>query len=160
MTPDYISPKETEIEKHRLIELLKPELKTHGLTDLTTFVKDKSIIHENHRHSGFVRSLAYKAEELGFAEVIPQEDWKVFFVKRTIYSKRHPIKFAAILFGVGVIFSVIAGTTNAIIAEGIKSKKPQKEFQELKQTQQDLSEELTRIQYGLKDVQDTLAKYK
>ena len=156
---DYTpSEQETTKEKKRLINLVSPELKKHGLVDLTDFVNKKST--EGFKHPGFVRSLAYRIEEKGIAEVIPQKEWKEFYIKRNIYSKRNPVKFAAILLAIGVIFSVIAGIVNAVVSERIKSKVPQKEIRELKQFQQVLAEEVSNLRHNLEAVQNTMAKYK
>jgi len=160
MTEDYISAEETEVEKLRLIELLKPELKTHGLIDLSTFVKDKSNIHINHTHSGFVRSLAYKIEEIGLCEVIPQKDWTIFFVKRNIYSKRHPITFAFILGGIGLIFSVVIGLSTYLLPDKPKLKYMNKKLKQVEVRQEIIFDSLSNLRNELKAVQDTLAKYK
>ena len=157
MTDYTPTEQETADEKNRLADLVKPELKEHGLVDLTAFVNKES--REGFKHSGFVRSLAYRIEEMGIAEVIPQKEWTEFYIKRSIYSKRHPIIFAAILLAIGVVFSVIAGTTNAFISEQIKPKEPQTEVQELKQAQKDLSDKVINLRHQLNDVQDTLTKF-
>jgi hypothetical protein len=124
MTAEYISPNETEIEKNRLIKRLLPELKTHGLVDATAFIKSNSLIHENHRHPGFVRSVVYKMESLGEAEVIPLKEWTEFYIKQTVYSKRHPYRFAVILGAIGLLFSVSAGISIAITQTRIKNQVP------------------------------------
>ncbi|MBN9380471.1 MAG: hypothetical protein J0H74_06885 [Chitinophagaceae bacterium] len=117
-TPYTPSSEETAVEKARLIVMVQPELKEHGLVDLTAFIEKHS--KDGFKHSGFVRSVAYKAEELGFAEVIPQKEWTVFFIKRTIFSKRHPYKYAFILGAIGLLFSVVAGVTIAVTQQLIK----------------------------------------
>ena len=124
MTAEYISPDETEIEKNRLIKKLLPELKTHGLVDATAFIKSNSLIHENHRHSGFVRSVVYKMESLGEAEVIPLKEWTEFYIKQTVYSKRHPYRYGIILGAIGLLFSVLAGISIAITQTIIKNQLP------------------------------------
>ena len=124
MTAEYISPDETEIEKNRLIKKLLPELKAHGLVDATAFIKNNSLIHENHRHSGFVRSVVYKMESQGEAEVIPLKEWTEFYIKQTVYSKRHPYKYAIILGAIGLLFSVLAGISIAITQTVIKNQLP------------------------------------
>ena len=149
---------ETTNEKARLINLVRPELKEHGLVDLTDFINNNSTQGFVNNH-GFVRSVAYKLEEMGEAEVVVRKEWTEFYVKRNIYSNRNPKKFAFLLATIGIIFSIIAGTVNAVFSERLKTKESQKEIQELKQTQQDLSAQITNLKRDLKDVQDTLAKY-
>ncbi len=151
--------KETTKEKARLINLVKPRLEEHGLIDLTDFI-NKNSTEGFTNNPGFTRSVAYKLEEMGEAEVIVRREWTEFYVKRNIYSKRHPFLFATILATVGVIFSIIAGSVNAWFSDRLETKKPEKEIQELGQKQQDLYDSLNRIQQDLETVQDTLAKHK
>ena len=150
---------ETTNEKARLINLVRPKLKEHGLVDLTDFINRKSTEGFRSNH-GFTRSVAYKLEEMGEAEVIVRKEWTEFYVKRNIFSKRRPYLFATLLATIGVIFSIIAGLTNAIVSSKLNKSQQQKEIQQLKQKQQDLSEDITNLGHYLKDVQDTLAKYK
>lgn len=112
--------KETKIEKLRIIRLAKDELKEHGLVDLTDFINKKST--EGFKHSGFVRSVAYKMEELGVAEVIPQKEWQEFYIKRTDFSKRHPYQYVIILGLIGLFFSLVIGFSNAIFQMWLKCK--------------------------------------
>jgi hypothetical protein len=163
MTPDYTpTEQETTAEKIRLIDLVRPELKEHGLVDLTAFVNRES--KDGFKHSGFVRSLAYRIEEKGIAKVIPQKEWTEFYIKRNIYSKRHPILFGIILAAFGVIFSIIAGSVNAIISHCITKGQQKKELRKIlspiEQRQEGLSDIVATIRHDLKAVQDTLAKYK
>jgi len=153
---------ESTSEKIRLINLVRPELKEHGLVDLTDFVNKKST--DGFKHSGFVRSLAYRIEEMGIAEVIPQKEWTEFYVKRNIYSKRNPIRFAFILATVGVVFSIVAGVVNAVISYQINTTQTQKQLDKnlepIKEQQRVLLDSLSNIRQDLKSVQDTLAKHK
>ena len=94
---EYIpTQEETSVEKRRLINLVKPELKEHGLVDLTDFINKNSSAGFTDNH-GFTRSVAYKLEELGEAEVIVRKEWAEFYIKRNIFSKRHPYLFPTIL---------------------------------------------------------------
>lgn len=151
------TPEETTNEKTRLIDLVKPELKEHGLVDLTDFINKKSREGFTNNH-GFTRSVAYKIEEMGEAEVIVKKDWTEFYIKRNIFRKRHPYYFAIRLAAVGVIFSIIVGAVNALVSDRLKSKEPQKEIKELRDEQENLSDSLNMILLELKAVQDTLAK--
>lgn len=157
---EYIpTPEETEKEKDEIINEIIPQLKIHGLVDLTDHIKkrNKPGFIDNW---GFDRSVAYKLEEMGEAEVIVRKEWAEFYVKRNIYSKRHPIRFALILAAFGVAFSIIAGTVNSIVSEQLKKCQLHKDIQKLEQTHKDLSDSLTNLQHDLKVVQDSLTKYK
>jgi hypothetical protein len=158
MTDYTPSERETAKEKLRLIESVKPELKEHGLVDLTDFVNKKS--REGFKHPGFVRSLAYRIEEIGLAEVIVRKEWTEFYIKRNIYSKRHPLKFAFILAAVGVIFSIIAGAVNAIVSKQLSKSQAQREIEKLEQLRQNFNDSLSKLEPDLNAVQDTLEKYK
>jgi len=126
---------------------------------LTDFINEKS--REGFTNNpGFTRSVAYKLEEMGEADVIVRKEWTEFYVKRNTYNKRHPYYYAAILAAVGVIFSIIAGTVNAWVSDRLKSKEPQKEIQELRQNNKGLSDSLKMILLDLKTVQDSLTKHK
>lgn len=153
------SEEETAKEKKRLIDLVKPELKEHGLVDLTDFINKKSTEGFTNNH-GFTRSVAYKLEEIGEADVIVRKEWTEFYVKRNTFNKRHPYRFAAILAAVGVIFSIIAGIVNACVTDIIKSNKPQKEVLDLRQSQKHLSDSLKMILRDLEAVQDSLTTHK
>lgn len=123
---------QTAKEKARLIGLVKPMLKEHGLVDLTDFInKNCGEVFTN--NPGFTRSVACKLEEIGEAEVIVRKEWTEFYVKRNTYNKRHPYYFTARLAAVGVIFSIIAGAVNAWVSDRLKSREPQKEIVEPRQ---------------------------
>lgn len=143
---------ETAQEKNRLIQLARPELREHGLVDLTDFVNKKGI--EGVRHPGFVRSLAYKMEEMGIAEVIMRKEWTEFYVKRTIWSKRHPYFYAVKLGAVGVGFSILAGVSIAVTQAIIKDQWPQPK-QEFRTTK-DLYDSVLNLRQDIKILQDSL----
>lgn len=161
MTPEYISLEETEVEKKRLIQLLIKELKLHGLSDATSYVKKHSIIHENHTHEGFVRSLVYKMEAMGEAEVIPLKDWKEFYIKQTNWSKRHPYLYAIKIGIIGVLFSIIAGAAIALLQYITKQKESKICPMQAPQINELIydSSTTTRL-YTKKVLLDTFAKHK
>ena len=156
MTKDYISIDETETEKHRLIKFLIIELKIHGLVDATAYIKEHSVIHENHRHSGFVRSVVYKMESLGVAKVIPQKEWTEFYIKQTVFRKRHPYKYVIILGAIGLIFSVLAGISIAITQATLKSQVSHKHHTEVFSITKVLNDSITILRRDLKIIQDNL----
>lgn len=118
---NYI-PSEIEVddEIERLIPLINKKFKKHSLIDLTDFINTES--KEGFKHPGFVRNMAFKMEARGEAEVIPRKDWNEFYIKRTIFSKRHPYKYYIILLCFGLFFSVIAGFANALFQTWLKCK--------------------------------------
>jgi len=120
-----LSDEEMAEEKNRLIKIINPELKEHGLVDLTDFINKKST--ERFQHPGFVRSIAYRMEEMGIVEVIPRKEWNEFYVKRTIWSKRHPYWYALKLGGIGLVFSILAGASIAVTQAIIKDRQPKQE---------------------------------
>jgi hypothetical protein len=139
---------ETAEEKRKLIQIIQPELREHGLVDLTDFINKNSS--EGFRHEGFVRSVAYLMEERGIAEVIPQKDWNEFYVKRTIWSRRHPYWNAAKLAAIGVVFSIIAGISIAFTQSVMKESK--NEFPNTK----NLYDSVVNIQREMKVMKDSL----
>ena len=80
-------------------------------------------------------------------------------MKRNIYSKRHPYYFATILAAFGVVFSIIAGTVNAIVSDHLKTKEPQKQIESLTKRQVELSDSLNSIVLDLKAERDSLTKH-
>jgi len=128
MSDQTPSPEQTAKEKRRLIELVRPELKEHGLVDLTDFIEKNG--GEGFRHPGFVRSVAYRMEEMGVVEVIPRKEWTEFYIKRTIWNKRHPYWYAVKLSAIGIVFSIIAGISIAITQAIIKGELPPKKREE------------------------------
>lgn len=135
-------------------------MKIHGLSDATAYVKKHSIIHVNHRHEGFVRSLVYKMEAMGEAEVIPRKDWTEFYLKQTIWSKRHPYLYASKIGAIGLLFSITAGATIAIVGSLLKGKDNNKQIQEVHGKFKAVHDSLVNIRNDLQKVQDTLAIYK
>jgi hypothetical protein len=154
-TPDEQT---TSIEKVRLIELIKTELKEHGLIDLTDYINKNSSPGFINNH-GFVRSVAYKLEEMGEAEVIVRKDWTEFYVKRTGFSKRHPYYLAFILGTIGLLFSAVAGFVSTKFPKS-EPTELREQLQQLKQTQQGLSEDVTNLQHDIESVRDSLTKRK
>lgn len=114
------SEKQTADEKNRLIRIVQPELREHGLVDLTDFVNKNA--GEGFRHEGFVRSLAFRMEEMGLVEVIPRKEWTEFYVKRAIWGKRHPYIYAFRLGAIGVLFSIVAGSSIALTKSWLSDK--------------------------------------
>jgi hypothetical protein len=131
MDADNISPKETETEKMRLIALFTKELPTHGLLDLTGWIDENTIIHKNHTHSGFVRSVAYKIEKMELGEVIPTEDGKRFLVKELSWSKKHPYWHAFRLNTLNSIFALVVGIILGLFINRPKEARPTIEYQEI-----------------------------
>ena len=109
MDEKYISPEETEREKKRLIDEFKKHIGIHAFLDLTSFIKERSKIHDNHTHSGFVRSVAYKLEMTGDYEVIHSEDYTQFSIKKLppkTLEERYPTFFKIGLIVIGAIISL------------------------------------------------------
>ena len=131
MDENYISPEETEAEKIRLIGLFTKELKIHGLLDLTGFIDENTIIHKNHTHTGFVRSTAYKIEQMELGEVIPIEDWKRFLVKSLNWQKRHPYWYAIRINILNSIFTIAVGLFLGLLLSRPKETKLVIDYKEL-----------------------------
>ncbi len=155
-----ISPEETEAEKLRLIELLIPELKVHGLVDATAFVDEHARIDKSHTHSGFVRSLVYKMEKMGIVEVIPVEEWKRFYIKELSWDKKHPYLHALRIGASNAVFSILVGIavglTVLLIKERDQKKIDEQQSFEIKR----LNDSVTVLRNNLETVQATLAKQK
>jgi len=114
-----LSSEETEKEKRRLIELVREELKIHGLVDLTGYIDENAKIDKSHTHSGFVRSVAYKLEKMGIVEVVPVENWQRFYIKELTWDKKHPFLHAMRISFANSIFYVIAGVLITLIGSKI-----------------------------------------
>lgn len=156
MTPDYISPEETEIEKQQLIRLFKDEVKIHAFLDLTSFIKEHSTIHNNHTHPGFVKSVAFKLEMTGDYEVIPSETYEQFSIKKLpnkTLEQRHPewVKIGLLFLGAGLTM------LGSILT---KSKLPQPIYKIEDTRTVALYDSLKNIRIDIKTIQDTLTKRK
>ena len=150
------TPQETATEKNRLIGLLKPELKEHGLSDLTDFVNKHS--REGFKHPGFVRSLAFRMEELGIVEVIERKDWTEFYIKRTIFSKREPYWYAFRIGLIGIGFSILAGVSIATTQSMIKARGSQSQLPQEFSTIKALNDSVVILRHDLTLLQDSLRK--
>jgi len=69
-----------------------------------------------------LENIAFKMESRGEVEVIPRMEWNEFYVKKTIFSNRHPYLFYIIIACFGLLFSIIAGFANALFQVWLKTK--------------------------------------
>ena len=84
MTSDYTpTPQETAKEKDDIIKDVIPELKEHGLVDLTDYINKHNRLSFTN-NPGFVRSVAYKLEEMGEAGVMVKKR-----MDRVLCKKKH-----------------------------------------------------------------------
>lgn len=155
-TAPIISPEETEAEKLRLIALLIPELKTHGLVDATAFVEEHKKIDKSHTHSGFVRSLVFKMEKNGIVEVIPVEDWKRFYIKELSWDKKYPYRHALKVGVSNALLSIIVGLAVGLTVLFVKDRNQEKMDKQQNSEIQNLKDSMTKMQNNFKNIQDTL----
>jgi len=114
---------EVRQEIKRLVPKLNEMFREHSLIDLTDFINKYST--EGFKHPGFVRNLAFKMEALGYAEVIPRKEWAEFYIKRTVFSKRHPYRYAITIGTIGLLFSILIGVVKSLTDKLFQSRNPQ-----------------------------------
>lgn len=120
--------KEDEINdtiKRKFINQIKSQLDYDGLMNLTQWFKDNA--HHDYHHWGYVRSIAYRMERLGFATVIPEDDWMnkadpKFWIKHTKWQDRNPYLHQFIIGLMASIFSLTVALTVLIIKERGQNK--------------------------------------
>ncbi len=154
---DKISPEDTEREKQRLIELLTNELRVHGLIDVTGYIGEHAKIDNVHTHPGFVRSVAFKMEKMGIAEVIPVEDWKRFYVKELTWDKRHPFLHAMRINFANSFLYVIAGLLVALIGSKLTKSKIEDRLDKQALEIQSLRDSLTNLKTTVTDIEKVKA---
>lgn len=153
--------KEVDKYKQELADKLAPLISKEGLTDVTDWII-KNAGERNgvgFNHNGVARSVAYILEATGDFQLEQLEDKSRFYVKRLpkrSLEQRQPTLFKLGLFLLGILATSIGVLLN-------NQSKPQQgtTIIQVQDSRIDsLNGVVTNLQHDMKNVQDTLAKYK